>query len=259
MANRTCEGCGAAFEHLGRGRPRRFCTGCRPPVYVRVESLPPKFACEQCGSAAEGYGKYCSSLCRSRAAYEAKRRVPCAVCGGDTGYTEQNAPAHSAMHRECRTAAGVGKFGSVVRKHGTTRAYRKGCRCDECRAAASKASRRYHDKYRSRNGRSYWVGRPRTAAQKAASLKRDALKRGLFVENVDPEYILNRDRWKCHICGKRIGRRYKWPHPRSATMDHVIPLSRGGEHSRQNVKAAHAECNLRKNAYGGDEQLLLFG
>lgn len=30
-------------------------------------------------------------------------------------------------------------------------------------------------------------------------------------------------------------------------FDHVIPVSRGGAHSMDNIKSAHAVCNLRKH------------
>ena len=32
----------------------------------------------------------------------------------------------------------------------------------------------------------------------------------------------------------------------SATLDHVIPLAKGGAHARANVRCAHLICNLRK-------------
>lgn len=32
------------------------------------------------------------------------------------------------------------------------------------------------------------------------------------------------------------------------TLDHVVPLARGGEHSYRNVKLAHPLCNSRKGA-----------
>lgn len=29
-------------------------------------------------------------------------------------------------------------------------------------------------------------------------------------------------------------------------LDHVIPLSRGGAHSEDNIRVTHARCNLKK-------------
>lgn len=33
-----------------------------------------------------------------------------------------------------------------------------------------------------------------------------------------------------------------------ASLDHIIPLSRGGHHTADNVQAAHLACNHRKGA-----------
>ena len=51
--------------------------------------------------------------------------------------------------------------------------------------------------------------------------------------------IAVRDRWTCHLCGDGV-ERSTW------TLDHLIPQSQGGEHSRTNVKLAHRSCNSRR-------------
>lgn len=71
--------------------------------------------------------------------------------------------------------------------------------------------------------------------------------------------IGDRDRWKCGACGKKVNRNIAYPDPRSPSMDHVIPLSKGGEHTPENVRITHLECNLAKGDRGGGEQLLLVG
>jgi 5-methylcytosine-specific restriction endonuclease McrA len=45
----------------------------------------------------------------------------------------------------------------------------------------------------------------------------------------------------------------------SASLDHIVPLACDGDHVRANVHLAHLICNVRKNARGGGEQLMLFG
>jgi 5-methylcytosine-specific restriction endonuclease McrA len=75
----------------------------------------------------------------------------------------------------------------------------------------------------------------------AASQRRRARKRAAgSVSTADVCRILAADR--CHICGKRFTAK------RLATLDHVIPLSRGGEHHVTNLAAAHGSCNHRKHA-----------
>lgn len=69
--------------------------------------------------------------------------------------------------------------------------------------------------------------------------------------------VFVRDKWRCGLCGYKIRRKVGWNHPKAATIDHVVPLARGGTHQLANVQAAHRECNVRKNAFGGGEQLAL--
>lgn len=87
--------------------------------------------------------------------------------------------------------------------------------------------------------------------------KRRALKAGAVSEPYRREDIAARDRWRCGICRGRIPRKARHPHPRSLSMDHVIPLIQGGADVRANVRAAHLECNVARQARGGGEQLAI--
>lgn len=69
--------------------------------------------------------------------------------------------------------------------------------------------------------------------------KRRALKLAAYVEDVDPLVVLERDDGVCGICGGDVD-------PFDFQVDHVIPLSRGGEHSYANVQVAHESCNKAK-------------
>ncbi len=49
--------------------------------------------------------------------------------------------------------------------------------------------------------------------------------------------VFNRDRHTCQYCGKET---------RQLTLDHILPRSRGGEHTWENVVSACIPCNRRK-------------
>lgn len=56
---------------------------------------------------------------------------------------------------------------------------------------------------------------------------------------------------RCYYCGRRMiweGRHDadKFDHPLRATFDHKTPLSRGGEHAKENGCGACRECNGAK-------------
>ena len=70
--------------------------------------------------------------------------------------------------------------------------------------------------------------------------------------------LAERDKWKCHICGGRVLKSAKVPHPRAATVDHLIPISAGGVDGLENVALAHFLCNTRRGT-GGEAQLRLTG
>lgn len=60
--------------------------------------------------------------------------------------------------------------------------------------------------------------------------------------------IFRRDKWVCGICGETINPDANYPSMESASLDHIVPLSRGGVHALENVQAAHLRCNLAKGA-----------
>lgn len=70
-------------------------------------------------------------------------------------------------------------------------------------------------------------------------------------------WVCERDRFVCHICGRKTNARAHWNHPRYPTVDHVVPLAaRVYGHVTFNVRCACRVCNERKAA-GWDGQLLL--
>lgn len=51
----------------------------------------------------------------------------------------------------------------------------------------------------------------------------------------------------CHLCGLGIDADLKWPNTGSYTVDHVIPVSLGGDDVLENVAPAHLGCNASKS------------
>jgi 5-methylcytosine-specific restriction endonuclease McrA len=74
---------------------------------------------------------------------------------------------------------------------------------------------------------------------KMDKLRRRAREKRAYVEDVEPIVIWARDSGHCHICKEEVSF-YKMQ------LDHVVPISRGGQHSYNNIKASHADCNRWK-------------
>lgn len=58
--------------------------------------------------------------------------------------------------------------------------------------------------------------------------------------------VYERDGWLCQICGKPIDPDLRFPFVMSKTTDHVVPLTKGGQHEVDNLQAAHLYCNILK-------------
>ena len=71
--------------------------------------------------------------------------------------------------------------------------------------------------------------------------------------------LFNRDNGVCWLCGEKCnyqdkelkisknGRRYIATGPNYPSIDHVVPLSKGGLHTWENVRLAHKKCNIKKS------------
>ena len=71
-------------------------------------------------------------------------------------------------------------------------------------------------------------------------LLRRAIKITGSGEPIDRVGLYQRDRGMCGICRKRVARS-------QMSIDHIVPISRGGTHTWDNVQLAHTECNRRRN------------
>jgi 5-methylcytosine-specific restriction endonuclease McrA len=72
--------------------------------------------------------------------------------------------------------------------------------------------------------------------------------RRAHVEDVSMAELRRRDEDTCRICGEPVDFTRKSPDPSAATIDHVIAVSKGGEHSYGNTQLAHLRCNKAKGA-----------
>lgn len=80
-------------------------------------------------------------------------------------------------------------------------------------------------------------------------------------ERAKARELRNTDWWRaklqqgvCHYCGKNVG-------AKNLTMDHVIPVARGGKSTRGNCVPCCKDCNNKKKYLTPAEQILdsLFG
>lgn len=105
--------------------------------------------------------------------------------------------------------------------------------------------------------RTYYPNRSHADADPTAKARRDLIrakarraktKGAANPEKIDRDLVADRDGWVCWLCGTDVDREARWPNTLCASLDHVVPLSRGGQHTYTNVRLAHFICNTRRQA-----------
>lgn len=80
-----------------------------------------------------------------------------------------------------------------------------------------------------------------------------AAKRRAATRDTDQRYLKARKKILataeiCAICGQPLHPELKYPHPLSSTVDHIVPVARGGSnYDPANLQAAHLICNVKKS------------
>lgn len=84
------------------------------------------------------------------------------------------------------------------------------------------------------------------------SQKRRLIKLWNKLEASEEDDMAKRERRSCHYCGVGMTKRGT-KEPRSATIDHIIPKSRGGNSSPINTVMCCRKCNNEKGNFTGVE------
>lgn len=262
-----CELCGREFAlSKNTGNWQRFCSReCRSlneKARRKAEYLDEAAICKECGQPFRVHHKrdkreFCSRRCS--AIYHI-RLTPCQVESKKREQERRNqgivGPFCTIWHNTCQicgcqfiykrpASLCASEACQLMRKrewyihHAERKKGKNICICKEC---GQKFEAPYGDKRRSFC--SLECGR------RFGHRIRDARKRTNIVESISPLAVYNRDGWRCGICGKRVNKQLRYPHPMSASVDHIIPLVHGGTHTFGNVQCTHLLCNMKKGARG---------
>lgn len=227
FCSRECREIGAKTEH----RTRRFsgvytCTHCQRQHHPR-QARYNKFCSRECSYAAAG-GR---ALVRA-AIKEAERHRPCDIC--DAKFRVRG------RARVCSVACRLEVKRRDMRQRDRAAYVRP--QPTACLHCAQLFTSTYGDKRKS------FCSVVCRRGVRAKHHKRAEAYGAKTIERFARHDIFVRDNWTCWLCNTPIKREKRFPHPLSPTLDHVIPLSRGGDHSKQNSRCAHLLCNLKKGA-----------
>lgn len=208
--NRVCKNCNDAFHKTWRG-PGNYCS-----LHCRDEA---KKGCE--------YGLHVGVAC---GAWLNKNWSAVRICPHcDTSFTTQQ-KERVYCSRECGIKASSARhldvgWGWFVCGCGEVYERTRDAQCQQCWHCNHKAKRQ-----RKRTAKARRRLRVRTAPCEA-------------INAVD---VYESEDWKCYICNCDC---IEWPGfacDEAATLDHVIPLAKGGSHTRDNVRCCCFRCNSHK-------------
>lgn len=213
----VCVQCGESGEQQRRpARPRKLCPGCRKP----------RLAAQRKARRAAGLVKW----------YPAKKRPPkprrflnCLRCGDELIGTRRK-----YCSKKCAYVA------AISRKVAENAAKWPIKPCEECGVEMVARDRGRGRRFCSRKCQ-------KRAGDRVRTMRRRALVVLEAAEFVDPLNVFERDRWRCQLCGVKTPQSLRGKiNDRAPELDHIEPLSAGGEHSYRNTQCACRKCNLTK-------------
>ena len=218
----TCTQCGKYGEVIWcGGARRRLCSA----------------ACKLASFRAANPDKVAASRAKERAKERARKPVRLCQCGEALAPMAKKCGHCKRADDDVRRAA----KSAADRRHRKRRHSAVSHNCRECGDAFVQV---YGDKRRVYCS----IACQHKSTKRTARLKRRARERTARVESVNPFRVFERDGWRCYLCGTETSRMLRGTiHPLAPELDHIIPLSKGGEHSYSNTACSCRRCNAAKS------------
>ncbi len=230
--------CGSHYQQKRNGQPFSVrpvaieCSECSRGVHVGAHGPVPTI-CDECKAARRRAARVVPPLVRACAVdgcSVALERVP-----GKRGavFCAQHADDRLGERRRAASPDSLSSFCTVAG-------------CDRPRRARGVCNMHYKQILRAegRIAEAPWNDRRRSnhQARRARKLGSTVTSAALLGD------IIERDGLLCGACGVTVDLDLAWPDPFSKSVDHIVPLARGGSHSLDNCQLMHLRCNISKGA-----------
>lgn len=235
-----CPVCAKMFP-MGRGKAKKYCSrSCAHTTYRKTQDKP----CGTCGrvftpkpaNRRDKEESYCSRWCSTRSLLKVQglycslpdytRVVRAEVCGH---YVMRRWENQKYCSKECTL-----RWLKIRRRMSSGP-----LKCIECEAIFTPI-------LGARNYCSYECSNRHTRRTHKARRRAWEKGRGL-VDEINPYKIFIRDRWMCRACGCSAPRELRGSYdPCAPELDHVVPLSKGGSHTMDNLQLLCRKCNGKK-------------
>lgn len=264
---RQCLGCDAALK----GQQRKWCSNaCSQRVsFNRSKRRPdksrswvPTKTCAHCGTSIEGRGpqaKYCSQRCRwdvghdnqTERARQTKRdageplpgdMIPCAnpQCFNAAVYASNRA----FCSRDCNVYFHSNRHW-LGQGPSTRVCFRP---CPDCQAPVTMTKG---------NGTPKVCKSCRVVRNKGINGRKNHARRTIGPPALSVHELAARDGCRCHICHRKIDMALtglaKW----GPTIEHILPVSKGGTNEPENLALAHRHCNTARGNRGHSQMTLV--
>ena len=148
-----------------------------------------------------------------------------------------------ADHPEQEKDAGRKRYAANANNERARKAAWRAANPEKVKAAVAKCIAKAPGKHRV-NTIKWRLDNPEKA--RAQVQRRRAAIESVLVERFIDLEIFERDGWICGLCGEAIDRTLRFPDPGSVSLDHILPITKGGHHTRINTQASHFGCNAAK-------------
>lgn len=267
-----CDCCGEQFRQTKR--TQRFCSlACSRKWWYQHECDKTSIVCVNCGKTFTPKRADRTTYCSRECAYEHNARK-CKKCGAQVGASNGSIYCESCNAE--RLMSKTYKYTcKKCNKEFITKTIGKKY-CAQCVDASknAKEQRKLLLKTCKECGRPFHPTNllelfcSETCRKKINHRRNEVHRRHRLRENGNIDYsisiksIMDRDGDKCHICGEPCDcRDYIFTSAghfvagsNYPSIDHLVPVSKGGTHTKGNVKVAHRRCNSLKRdslCYGG--------
>ncbi len=233
----------AGTEHRPGPIPKRTCSYyCRQEekkILSREKTARQLWTCKGCGNKFNGRKQpFCTKECRIKFdRIKIVKHINCSYCGKMYGISQQTLRSQKRNQKhfcskECNGGALYNQMQATIVK----------VVCESCGKEFTKRKSQHRVK---------WcldckVRRFKDRRHKIGVMYRIGRKGKNYGEEIDYYSICLRDRFRCQLCGIKTRPDYPPLHSLYPTVDHIMPISKGGRHEVANLQCACRQCNQRK-------------
>jgi len=241
--------CNQECVNANRQTKREFsnCQQC-DCVYMRIPNERPKGGDDKRFCSRKCYGEYRRCQIRQPDVERWRHRLTKAITRMQRKYRRRISPCAICTEPVLGTGIVDRKYCSQCIASGYTNREQKGmCSliCVDCQCSRSAEHLKYNAGKRCKQCQRK-VEKHRDSKMKA--VRRVRMRGNAVVDtDISVNEIVKRQGLTCHICCEPCTWLDSPQGPMYPSVDHVVPLSKGGEHSWQNVRVAHRLCNSIKS------------